>query len=184
MLGTRATGAAVCFVAACATSPDADLFHAVGAHDHEWTLQLVESGADLEARNAQNATPLMVAVFSSNLEGARILLEHGADPNARRSAPEPSGSAIFFADSEMIDLLVRHGADLELRSSEGQTPLGSNAARANVGPVQRLVAAGADVNARDDRGMTPLEAALLNRDQRPPEQIAAVVELLRGAGAR
>jgi ankyrin repeat protein len=55
---------------------------------------------------------------------------------------------------------------------------------ANVGTVQRLIAAGADVDARDNRGMTPLEAALLNRQQRPPEQIAELVKALRDAGAR
>jgi hypothetical protein len=180
----RITTLAVVLVTACAGSPDTDVFHAVGSHDHDWTLRLVESGVDLEARDERGATPLMVAVFANNVEGARILLEHGADPNARVSAPEPSGSAIFFADSEMIALLLRYGADVDLRSGHGQTPLWWNAALANVGTVQRLIAAGADVDARDNRGMTPLEAALLNRQQRPPEQIAELVKALRDAGAR
>jgi ankyrin repeat protein len=183
MRGTSRLALAMTLVTACASSADIDLFRAVGSHDHDWTRRLVDSGADLEARGADGATPLMVAAFSNNLDGARILLEHGADPNARRVTPDRA-SAIFFADTEMIDLLVRYGADVELRSGQGQTPLWWNAALANVGSVQRLLAAGADVNVRDDQGMTPLEAALLNRERRAPEQIAELVEVLRDAGAR
>src|SRR3989304_7826884 len=98
---------------ACAT--DGQIFAGVGAHDHEVTLELAEAGHDLEARNEDGATPLIFAVFSDNLEGARILLEHGADPNARREGPGPSGSALFSAgDRAMIDLLLSHGADLAL----------------------------------------------------------------------
>jgi ankyrin repeat protein len=183
MRGSRTLALATFLATACASSPDPDLFRALGSHDNETARRLVEAGADLGARDEGGVTPLMFAVFSNNHDGARILLEQGADPDVRAATPERP-SAIFFADADMIDLLVRHGADLELRTAQGQTPLWWNAALGNVGCVRRLLAAGADADARDDQGTTPLEAALLNRDRRMAEQIAEVVELLRKAGAR
>jgi hypothetical protein len=42
--------------------------------------KMVEAGADVNARNAWGATPLMMALHSGSLEVARKLLEHGAHP--------------------------------------------------------------------------------------------------------
>jgi hypothetical protein len=167
---------------ACAT--DNQIFTAVGAHDHEWTLELVEAGQDLEARNEIGTTPLIFAVFSDNLEGARILLEHGADPNARREGPGPSGSALFSAgDRAMIDLLLSHGADLELRDNDGRTALFWNSTLGNTGVVRELIAVGADVTVRDNRGNTATAAASANLLRRPRSDVEALVQLLQQSGA-
>jgi hypothetical protein len=168
-----------------AIDPDEDLFSAVGAHDNEQTLRLVEKGADLAVRDERGCTPLAFAAFSGNLDGARILLERGADPNARCLAWSAGPSALFMAtDRRLIELLVRHGADLELRSTGGETPLWSHAAHGNVDAVRALVELGADVNARDERGESVLDGALENRERRPAREVEALARILREAGAR
>jgi len=176
-------GLVASFAYACAT--DGQIFTAVGAHDHELTLELAEAGHDLEARNEDGATPLIFAVFSDNLEGARILLEHGADPNARGERRWPSRSALFSAqDRPMIDLLLSHGADLELRDNEGQTALFWNATLGNTAVVRDLIAVGADVTVRDNRGNTAVAAASANPLRRPRSDTEELVQLLRQSGAR
>jgi ankyrin repeat protein len=173
---------ALSLFAACATS--GQIFTAIGSHDDQLTLELVGAGVDLEARDEHGATPLIFAAFSDNLEGARILLEHGAEPNARREGPGPTGSAMFWAQNRaMIDLLLSHGADLELRDSDGWTGLLWHAALGNTEVVRDLIAVGADVSVRDNHGNSATGAAAANLLNRPPHHVDALVELLKQAGS-
>ncbi len=182
MLSTRLVASAIALIlTACAT--DGPLFVALGSHDNERVQELVLGGASVENRDRSGATPLIMAVISNNLDGARILLEHGADPNALREGRGPHGSAIFWADSEMVGLLVTHGADVDFRTMRGETPLIVQSALGNFETVRQLIAHGADVNARDDRGLSPLGAARANATGRSREEVDRLVELLTSAGA-
>lgn len=68
----------------------------------------------------------------------RLLLEHGADPNAatianvetgafmrdvRTKGETPLHRAAAFADAEAIELLLAHGADKTIKDAAGDTPL-------------------------------------------------------------
>lgn len=182
MRSSRVVSLAVPLLAACVTS--GQVFTAIGSHDHQRTLELVEAGVDLEARDEHGATPLIFAAYSDDLEGARILLEHGADPNARREGPGPTGSAIFWAQNRpMIDLLLSHGADLELRDADGRTSLLWHAALGNTEVVRELIAVGADVAVRDSYGHSATHSAAVNLLDRPSDHVEALVELLRQAGS-
>lgn len=73
----------------------------------------------------QGATLLHVAAEYGNVEAARLLLDHGADINARASVDEDGvggQTAIFHAVTQFNDyglaiaqLLIDHGADLSIR---------------------------------------------------------------------
>ena len=73
----------------------------------------------------QGATLLHVAAEYGNVEAARLLLDHGADVNARASVDEDGiggQTAIFHAVTQFNDyglavaqLLIDHGADLSIR---------------------------------------------------------------------
>ena len=168
----------------CACASDPQIFTAVGSHDHELTLELVESGVDLEARGRGGMTPLIFSLLSDNLDGARILLEHGANANARREGSGPNQSALFHAQGRpMIDLLVTHGADLELRDNGGRTALFWNAILGNTKTVRDLIAVGADVTVRDNHGNTAIAAAVANSTRQPQSNVEALVDVLREAGA-
>ncbi len=68
-------------------------------------------------------------VFNRNLPGLKLLLENGADPNARRVDPKrPSGqqrnNALVFAagmeDSRYLAMLLDHGGDPNTHNSNGE----------------------------------------------------------------
>ncbi|HEX8638571.1 MAG TPA: ankyrin repeat domain-containing protein, partial [Pyrinomonadaceae bacterium] len=69
--------------------------------------------------------PLAGAAFKGDTYMARLLIEHGADVNAR--SPDGKTALMFaamFDRAEFIDLLLAHGADASLRSDDGVTALG------------------------------------------------------------
>ena len=57
---------------------------------------------------------LHIVVRRSNLPIARMLLEHGADPNFQHNDQYPLSLAAKTGDLEMIDLLVKYGAKVSL----------------------------------------------------------------------
>lgn len=117
------------------TSINKALFDACVENNARKVASLVESGADIHARDKHMRTPLIASIEKGNLEIARYLLEHGADPNdavcryGTPSNPCPTGAIIVNAltlalDSpEMVKLLIDCGANAGVVTEEGHTAL-------------------------------------------------------------
>lgn len=98
----------------------------------ELARDLIERGADVNAaaRNKQRVAPIHAAAAVGDLDTMRLLLERGADPNARQ---EQGYTALHEAarkgSMEMAKLLMERGADPHVKNDDGKTPL--DIARAN-----------------------------------------------------
>ncbi len=82
----------------------------------------------MDARDGDGGTPLLNAVISGQAEMAALLLDKGADREARDTG-EPGGTPLYHAASwgrtAVVELLVARGADVNARSKTGITPLGA-----------------------------------------------------------
>lgn len=76
---------------------------------------LLEHGADPNAKNHSNQTPLWVACCDNthNYALASSLLQHGADPNIKDNEGRSPFHWIIWRDNDnaMAELMLKHGAD-------------------------------------------------------------------------
>ncbi len=73
-------------------------------------------------RGPDGTTPLMVATLESDVASMTLLLDNGADPNARNDA---GATALMWAVTDVAKtrLLLTHGANVNARSDDGRTAL-------------------------------------------------------------
>ena len=140
--------------------------------------KLIEAGADVNARDAEGNTPLILAAFYAGPRCVEPLLEKGADPNA---ANRSGVTALIRAatDYEKARLLIDAGAKVGVRTADfGNTPLILAARRAgNSRTVRLLLERGAGAAERDDAGISPIMAGAACGD-------VETVRLLLDAGAK
>jgi ankyrin repeat protein len=143
--------------------------------------RLLERGAAVDTREQwKDQTALMWAAAQKQPEMVALLLEHGADANAR-SKPHnwkrqvtaeprvkhlPTGglTPLLFAAREgclgCVEALVAGGADVDLPDPDSVTPLLAALLNAHFDTAKFLVESGANVSKWDWWGRTPLYAAV------------------------
>jgi ankyrin repeat protein len=115
---------------------------------------------DVNPPDDHNWSPLRVAVFKEHLDVARLLLEHGADPNRVIGPWTLLHGASYSGETDVIELLLEHGADVDCISTDfDETPLHLASQNGHVKAMQQLLEYGADVNHRRRGGCTPLHRA-------------------------
>jgi hypothetical protein len=113
---------------------------------------LIEKGADVNARTNYIDTPLMNASFYGHLEIVKYLVEHGANVNIRGWDYEtplmqtcdssPENKSIV----DIIKYLVENGADVNAINFNGQSVLYKAIKIKNPFIIKYLVEQGADIN--------------------------------------
>lgn len=86
---------------------------------------LLEHSAEVNSasRNDMHVMPLHSAAARPDVEIARLLVEHGADVNAKQADDfTPLHAAAQNGSMELVDLLLVHGADPTARLSDGMLP--------------------------------------------------------------
>ena len=143
-----------------AEQPDASnrFYQAVRNNDLASLQSLIKS-ADVNSKDERGSTPLMFAAAFGSVDGMKLLLDGGAEVNAK-NAFDVTALHWCAGDLAKVRLLLAKGADINARSKQGRTPLIVAAAYdGNLEVVKLLIEKGADMAAKDGSGTTPLLAA-------------------------
>jgi ankyrin repeat protein len=88
---------------------------------------LLAAGAkvNIPSRESMRVTPLHSAAAAREVAIARILIQHGADVNAKQAEAgfTPLHEAAANGDMPFVTLLLDSGADINAKMSDGKTPL-------------------------------------------------------------
>jgi len=85
--------------------------------------QLLEQGADVNARGFHKETPLHEAAMQGNTEVAKLLIEKGADMNSRNNSQNtPLHFAATYGKIDVAKLLIEKGADINAKNESNDTP--------------------------------------------------------------
>lgn len=158
------------------------LHQAVINNDTQSIKQILSQKTLIDERDETGSTALMVATRANNVHAAHMLIEAGADVNAKDNIQD---SPYLYAGAQgylkILRMTLMHGADLKSINRYGGTALIPAAERGHVETVRTLIATGVDVNHVNNLGWTALLEAIILGNGEPKYQ--HVVELLLKAGA-
>lgn len=128
---------------------------------------------EVEARNQQDESPLMLASLKGLPEIARQLIAKGADVN------KPGWTPLHYAATHghlpIITLLLDNHAYIDASSPNGSTPLMMAALYGTPSAVKLLLEAGADPLLKNDQGLTAIDFAQRGSRADSVEIIAAFI---------
>jgi uncharacterized protein len=161
------------------------LISAVGRGDERAVRNLLQKGANVEARDGTGKTSLIAAAYGNHLEVARLLVEADADVNAKDDTEQ---SAYLISTSEvgddprLLDLTLQNGADVKSLDSYNGTGLIRAAERGYPKIVERLLRTDVNVDHVNDLEWTALLEAIILGDG-GPSHIEVVRLLIQKGGA-
>jgi ankyrin repeat protein len=104
--------------------PPNAIINAAYRGDVEMLRILLRTEHDKDFRDPLGGTALHVAIFGSNLEVIRLLLDNGFDVNAksRYNGYTPLHYCVWVNNSAAARILILYNADRNIRDNNGQTP--------------------------------------------------------------
>jgi len=122
---------------------------------------LLQKGADVNAKNKDDGTPLHKAIILENIEIIKLLLEKGAKINILdKNGVSALYIAVYNNNKDIVELLLQYGADVNALNIYDISPLYIAIYNENKDMVELLLKNNDDINAKDNNGQTPLHIAV------------------------
>lgn len=133
-----------------------DLLDAVRAEKPEEVRKLVEKGADVNIKDNNRWTVLMLAVYRNDRELVEYLISKGADVNAHNNYGRTALMLLaekYDADNTALaKILLSGGAEVDLRDEGGRTAFMLSVGEGNYRMAEFLLLHGASVDVKDISG--------------------------------
>ena len=143
---------------------------------------LIEAGAEVNAQNDRDQTPLHIAAENS-IDVVNALIAAGAEVNAQNDRDQtPLHIAAENSHIDVVNALIAAGAEVNALNYQGRTPLHMAAKNNNVKIIKTLVAAEADPNIQDrmnggNTRNTPLHTAISQGNTEAATELMKVTNL-------
>jgi ankyrin repeat protein len=136
---------------------------AVSTYDLDAMRLLLLFGANSNAKDQAGITPLYTATEVVFLEGAKMLLKYGADPNlsASQNRETPFAASLREGRAHFAQLYLEHGARTDVIMANGNTPfVQAMDSSTEIGVVEMMLKFGTDPNGKNQHGETALFRAI------------------------
>jgi uncharacterized protein len=139
-----------------------DFFEACAVGDLKILRAALARGQNIDERAPDGFTPLGLSVFFRQPQAARLLIDAGADINAKANNAlqvAPIHAAIARSDIATLGLLLERGADPNLTQQKLVRPLHDAAASGNLAATAMLLMFNADASLKSEDGNSPADLA-------------------------
>jgi ankyrin repeat protein len=152
------------------------LIEAATAADEDHILAALAAGADPNARDEDNYTPLILCAPQSLFGKERQIVEAFVKAKVKIDAVNKDGASALMAAASggrdgMVRLLIENNAKVDLRDNDGWTALMYASSVGQWGVVKELIEAKADVNVVSKTGWSPLMLSLYQGRGAAAEQL-------------
>ncbi len=120
-------------------------------------ILLMQPAIRVDAANAADETPVMIAALRGNLDGVQQLLARGASVN--RSGWSPLHYAATGPEVKVVAALLEKGAQVDAQSPNGTTALMMAARYGSDDSAELLLRQGASTSLRNQKGMNAADFA-------------------------
>ncbi len=139
---------------------------------------LIAAGSNLDARDKDEQTALVLMAAKGDMELVQVLVEKGATMDTfGKPGWTPLHKGVIDKKPAVVEYLANKGAAINSRDTNGDTPLHSAAGWNELKSAEVLIAHKAEINAIDTRGRTPLDYAIIKGNKE-------VAELLKKHGGK
>ena len=135
----------------------------------EIVKELLEQGAEVNHEDDFYGTPLNMVAKTGNLQIAKVLMNHGADPYYVLDGDldmdwsmdsTPFENAMYNEQYSIVDVMLTHGEIDKIVDDQNYTALHHASVMGRAKLVTQLLAKGFNPNALDDNHQTPLHHAI------------------------
>jgi len=127
---------------------------------------LLNKGADVNSRDSDGETPLIIAAWTNKIESVRVLLQAGADVNAKDNDGYTSLiAAAQYGYTDIVKLLLDWDADINAQTNDGLTALMRAVSRGHIATVRTLLSRNANVRIKTKYRDTALTLAAEAQEQ-------------------
>jgi ankyrin repeat protein len=110
-------------MAACTPPEEKRLIELIKDGNSELAIEMINNGADVNARDSIQRTPLHAAARQNKIEVMELLISKGADLEARVVGTQvtPLFDAVMGGSKEAVQLLLDKGANVNAKTPAGET---------------------------------------------------------------
>ena len=159
-----------------------DLIEAAGRGDAAEVRQLLDDGADVNARDASGRTAVTAAALGDHVEAARVLISAGADVDLQDA--DRNNPLLVTGETGAVAMLrevLKGSPDLGATNRYGGVAVIPASDRGHVDYVREILKTGIDVDHVNNLGWTALLEAVILGDGGPGHE--EIVRLLLAASA-